>query len=335
MGCMEARHLGATNRRQPCRASSWPKPKDFGSPHGPPDKHDTNLPKAFHSDRNFYNTNEAYGLQFPRLVQASSWAQKHQLAGRDITSIKLHELRWQGWNNFALRSLAQGRYASILFARSIKEATFMSFLSQKFRESKSDLDQFAEVYCDQQGITADSSLNESAQKSAKKLIDAQERIRELEHQLVQAQKSAPTSSSVKTPSKRPSIEDPTPDNKKRRLPLASPASQKPVKPAQTLLQKAFDPNFESSKVLESQAPVSAVPQSTSKWIRNLNLDPKLKEELVQSCKPASATVKSLSEEERETLPQRAADFGFPVRLLTGAKEPDLLKIVLAACALAF
>ena len=133
--------------------------------------HPTNMipifPKLFTVIVNFYDTNEVYGLQFPRQVQASSWAQKHQLAGRDITSIKLHELCWQGWNNFALRSLAQGRYASILFARSIKEATFMSFLMQKFRESKADLDQFAEVYCGQQGITADSSLIESAQKSAK------------------------------------------------------------------------------------------------------------------------------------------------------------------------
>ena len=344
---------GQQTAASPATPPSWTKPKDFGSPHGPSDKHDTNLPKTFHSDRNFYDTNEVYGLQFPRQVQASSWAQKHQLAGRDITSLKLHELCWQGWNNFALRSLAQGRYASILFARSIKEATFMSFLMQKFRESKADLDQFAQVYCDQQGLTVDSSLSESAQKSAKmkhfcesiynhckqyqqqELCDAQERIKELEQQLVQAQKSAPTSSSVKTPSKRPSAEDPTSDNKKRRLPIASsPASQKPVKPAQTLLEKAFDSNFEASKVLESQAPVSAVPQSTSKWIQNLNLDPKLKEELVQSCKSASATVKSFSEEERTTLPQRAADFGFPVRLLTTAKEPDLLKIVLAACALA-
>ena len=158
---------GQQTAASPATPPSWPKPKDFGSPHGPSDKHDTNLPKAFHSDRKFYDTNEVYGLQFPRQVQASSWAQKHQLAGRDITSIKLHELCWQGWNNFALRSLAQGRYASILFARSIKEATFMSFLMQKFRESKADLDQFAEVYCGQQGITADSSLNESAQKSAK------------------------------------------------------------------------------------------------------------------------------------------------------------------------
>ena len=218
---------GQQTAASPATPPSWTKPKDFGSPHGPSDKHDTNLPKTFHSDRNFYDTNEVYGLQFPRQVQASSWAQKHQLAGRDITSLKLHELCWQGWNNFALRSLAQGRYASILFARSIKEATFMSFLMQKFRESKADLDQFAQVYCDQQGFTVDSSLSESAQKSAKmkhfdnhckqyqqqELCDAQERIKELEQQLVQAQKSAPTSSSVKTPSKRPSAEDPTSDSK--------------------------------------------------------------------------------------------------------------------------
>ena len=110
--------------------------KDFGSPHGLSGKHDTDLPKSFHSDRNFYDTNEVYGLQFPRQVQASSWAQKHQLAGRDITSLKLHELCWQGWNNFALRSLAQGRYASILFARSIKEATFMSFLCRSSGKAK-------------------------------------------------------------------------------------------------------------------------------------------------------------------------------------------------------
>ena len=28
--------------------------------------------------------------------------------GRDVTSLKLHELCWQGWNNFALRSLVKG-----------------------------------------------------------------------------------------------------------------------------------------------------------------------------------------------------------------------------------
>ena len=310
---MEERHLGASKGRQPTQA------KDFGSPHGLSGKHDTDLPQSFHSDRNFYDTNEVYGLQFPRQVQASSWAQKHQLAGRDITSLKLHELCWQGWNNFALRSLAQGRYKSILFARSIKEATFMSFLMQKFRESKADLDQLAYLYCEQQGLVVDSSLNEPAQKSAKmkhfcdfifnqckpfqqqELCDAQERIRELEQQLVQAQKSAPASSSAQPPSKRASTEDPTPDNKKRRLPVASPVSQKAVKPAQTLLQKAFDPHFAASRVLDSQAPVSAVPQSTSMWIQNLNLDPKLKQELVQSCKAAAATVNPLSENERHCL----------------------------------
>ena len=38
---------------------------------------------------------------------------------------------------------------------------------QKFRESKADLDQLADLYCEQQGLVVDSSLNEPAQKSAK------------------------------------------------------------------------------------------------------------------------------------------------------------------------
>ena len=36
----------------------------------------------------------------------------------------------------------------------------------------------------------------------------------------------------------------------------------------------------------------------------------------------------------DILHQRAADFGFPVRHLEQAKDPEILKIVLAACALA-
>ena len=74
----------------------------------------------------------------------------------------------------------------------------MSFLMQKFREGKADLDQFADLYCEQQGLVVDSSLNEPAQKSAKMkhFCDFILRIRELEQQLVQAQKSAPASSSA-------------------------------------------------------------------------------------------------------------------------------------------
>ena len=56
---------GQQTAASPATPPSWPKPKDFGSPHGPSDKHDTNPPKAFHSDRNFYDTNEVYGLQLP------------------------------------------------------------------------------------------------------------------------------------------------------------------------------------------------------------------------------------------------------------------------------
>ena len=71
---------------------------------------------------------------------------KQQLAGREVTSIQLHEICWQGWNNYSLRALAQGRYVSVNFARSIKEATFISFMLQKIRESRGELMEDIDTY---------------------------------------------------------------------------------------------------------------------------------------------------------------------------------------------
>ena len=66
----------------------------------------------------------------------------------------------------------------------------------------------------------------------------------------------------------------------------------------------------------------------------LRLTEELKAQLQQSYTVAAATLKSCTEEEVDILHQRAADFGFPVRHLKEAKNPDILKIVLADCALA-
>ena len=63
-------------------------------------------------------------MSFPRKVHPSAWATKHGLAGRNIEDIQLHELSWQA---LLLRALAQGRYVSINFTRSVKEAIFVSY----------------------------------------------------------------------------------------------------------------------------------------------------------------------------------------------------------------
>ena len=91
------------------------------------------LPASFKPTREFYDTQEVFGLTFPRKIQASAWATKHGLAGRNLEEIRLHELTWQGWSNHNLLALTQGRYVSINFARSIKEGTFISHLLQHLR----------------------------------------------------------------------------------------------------------------------------------------------------------------------------------------------------------
>ena len=101
----------------------------------------------------------------------------------------------------------------------------------------------------------------------------------------------------------------------------------------TLTEKAFDPDFTPSKLLSSNAPLTASAQAISKWIAKLRLSEELKAHLQQSCKVAAATLKSCTEEEIHILHQRAADFGFPVRHLKDAKDDEILKIVLAACAM--
>ena len=130
----------------PCHAVSF---------HVPPFVRQLGLPASFKPTREFYDTQEVFGLTVPRKIQASAWATKRGLAagrtsawatkrglaGRNLEEIRLHELAWQGWSNHNLRALTQGRYVSIHFARSIKKATFISFLLQHVREHRLDLDQ--------------------------------------------------------------------------------------------------------------------------------------------------------------------------------------------------
>ena len=110
------------------------------------------------SAKEFYDSHEIFGVKFPRKIQPSKRATKHGLAGRNTEDMKLHELSWQGRQNYNLRALAQGRYVSINFTRSIKEATFLSYLLQHLREQKLDLDQVAECFCADSGIQDSSVL---------------------------------------------------------------------------------------------------------------------------------------------------------------------------------
>ena len=138
---------------------------------------------------------------------------------------------------------------SINFARSINEATFISFLLQHVREHKLDFDQIAECFCADSGIQVASSMAENAKKSFRmkelaqwvtkqlqpyqtaELADAQDRIKELEKQLAQQRKRDPTEAEIgaepigdSQPSE-PSQPAGTPGSKRVRLPFKSSPSQ--------------------------------------------------------------------------------------------------------------
>ena len=212
-------------------------------------KSNLGLPASFKPTRDFYDTQKVVGLTFPCKIQASAWATKHGLAGRNLEEIRLHELTWQGGSNHNLRALTQGRYVSINFARSIKEATFTSFLLQHVREHKLDLDQIAECFCANSGIQVASSMAENAKKSFRmkelaqwvtkqlqpdqtaELADAQDRIKELEKQLAQQRQRGPTEGEIgaepleSSQPSEPSQPEGAHGFKRERLPFKSSPSQ--------------------------------------------------------------------------------------------------------------
>ena len=79
-------------------------------------------------------------------------------------------------------------------------------------------------------------------------------------------------------------------------------------------------------------PPTASAQAISKWIAKLRWSDELTAQLHQSCKVAAATSKSCTDEEFCISAQLV--LGFPVRHLKEAKNGEILKIVLAACAMA-
>ena len=108
-------------------------------------KQELHLPADFCSDSKCLDNRELFGRKFYRQVQLTNWSQKHGLAGREISDLKLHELAYGGWNTFYLRHLSTGAFTTIVFCRKINESMLASALLAAIRESKRrwDIDSLA------------------------------------------------------------------------------------------------------------------------------------------------------------------------------------------------
>ena len=86
----------------------------------------------------------------------------------------------------------------------------------------------------------------------------------------------------------------------------------------------------SERHLSKTAPKAMTKTQVMKWIDGLQLYQGLKASLDNLINGADDMFRSLSSEERATLPDRAAQLGLPISLLSKAKEIELLRTILTA-----
>ena len=299
--------------------------------------HDVALPRDFVTDSDHLDSREVFGKKFFRKIQLTSWSQKFGLAGRPIEDVKLHEIAYGGWKSFYLRHLSYGMFTTIVFARKINEAAFVSKLLAAFRESsrKWDIDTRGKNVLSSSSQSPQAGPNLPVSTSSKnedqKHLDAlvdhivaslqpfaaslgssdqTKRIHELEAQLQKLQNDA-SHDAFAQPSKR------------RKL------GKQPVDSlADNLL------NFQvgaSARPLAVHAPPSMTATAVKKWMQTLSI--KSSESFRKALDTAEDIVKELNEDQKGQLQSRAVQLGLPFTLASKGKPLELMKVILAALAL--
>ena len=97
------------------------------------------------SDDTFLDSSKVGGHQLFRTVQATAWSRRQNLAGREITDLRLYELSHHGLQDFGLRMLSEGRFQGLIYTRSVSESVFVQALVKKLREAQVDLDSVAQT----------------------------------------------------------------------------------------------------------------------------------------------------------------------------------------------
>ena len=90
-----------SNYKDDYKKSSWSdwRPEEAEEElRSPPGKHkqQLHLPQDFRPDSKCLDSRELFGRKFCRQVQLTDWSQKHGLAGRELSDLKLHELAYGG-----------------------------------------------------------------------------------------------------------------------------------------------------------------------------------------------------------------------------------------------
>ena len=314
--------------------------------------HTTQLPREFVSDQDHLDSREICGKKLYRNVQLTSWSQKYKLAGRPLEDIKLHELAWQGWQNYYLRHLSLGYFTSIVFCRRISETVFINSLLGAIRGKSWDLDALARAVASHASsptstsapplpvLPASKSSGSTEAKSTQELhalvtfliqqlepfasaavteSDKDKRIKDLEQQVAAQSASKPQLTS-----------DPSmgPPSKRRRL------------ATKTSSMEMFEDKILDFKICSNNRPLAMNAPSTMsstnvrKWWMHLSLNPSQKDTLKTIQAQAQQYLNKLSAEQKSTLQDRACQLGLPVSMATKAKALELVQVICAGILLA-
>ena len=171
------------------------------------------------------------------------------------------------------------------------------------------------------------TLSDLRQYQQSEAASAQDTIRRLEKEL--AEKAGQASGS----GKRKSDEELPPAKRAKASKNGTPLPLGDSK-VTSLLEKATDPTLQvPQRVLEESSPGGASSATINAWTSKLKLSKTVRAELTKSLKTVNQSLKDLNNAVVSTLPDTAAKFGLPVAFASRAKNPDLLKIILAAWAL--
>ena len=101
-------------------------------------------PSTFTPSSECYDETLVGGKKFFRCVQNTPWSSKTNLAGKDVSEIRLVDMTRKGLDEFALRNLSNREFQGLVFTRSVSEAVFVSNLLRQVRSEKLDLDGIAQ-----------------------------------------------------------------------------------------------------------------------------------------------------------------------------------------------
>ena len=98
------------------------------------------IPSSWNSSDTHWDKKTEYGLNLPKRVESTQFSRRQNLAGQEISQIKLIDVVQSGISNWGLRLVANGRFVSCEFFRNRLEATFATTLFREMSKQKDTLD---------------------------------------------------------------------------------------------------------------------------------------------------------------------------------------------------